>query len=114
MQFFRRFMALVLGAVFAPTCAFAQIPREWEMGMQAPGSPVALAIDRLHDLVLVIITLITVFVAVLLVYVLWRYSAKRNPVPSQLSHHTGLEVAWTVLPVLILVVIAIPSFRLVY
>jgi cytochrome c oxidase subunit II len=114
MQLLRRFMALVIGAVFAPACAFAQVPREWEFGMQAPGSPVAVAIDRLHDLVLVIITLITIFVAGLLVWVLWRYNAKRNPVPSQLSHHTGLEVAWTVIPVLILVIIAIPSFRLVY
>jgi len=114
MQLFRRFLALVLGAVFLPVTAFAQVPRPWEMGMQPPGSPVALAIDRLHDLVLIIITLITIFVAVLIGWVLWRYNAKRNPVPSQLSHHTGLEVAWTLIPVLILVVIAIPSFRLVY
>jgi cytochrome c oxidase subunit 2 len=114
MQFLRRFMALGLAAVLAPACAFAQVPQDYEMGMQAPGSPVALRIDQLHDLVLIIITLITIFVAALLGWVLWRYSAKRNPVPSQLSHHTGLEVAWTVIPVLILVIIAIPSFRLVY
>jgi cytochrome c oxidase subunit 2 len=114
MQLFRRFWALALAAVFAPVTAFAQVPRPWEMGMQPPGSPVALAIDRLHDLVLIIITLITIFVAALIGWVLWRYDAKRNPVPSQLSHHTGLEVAWTLIPVLILVVIAIPSFRLVY
>jgi cytochrome c oxidase subunit II len=114
MQLFRRFLALVLGAVFLPVTAFAQVPRPWEMGMQPPGSPVALAIDRLHDLVLIIITLITIFVAALIGWVLWRYNAKRNPMPSQLSHHTGLEVAWTLIPVLILVVIAIPSFRLVY
>jgi cytochrome c oxidase subunit II len=114
MQFIRRLLALGLAAVFAPVTAFAQVPRPWEMGMQPPGSPVAVQIDRLHDLVLVIITVITIFVAALLLWVLWRYSAKRNPVPSQLSHHTGLEVAWTVIPVLILVIIAIPSFRLVY
>jgi len=107
-------LALGLGAVFLPVTAFAQIPRPWEMGMQPPGSPVALQIDKLHDLVLIIITLITIFVAALIGWVLWRYDAKRNPVPSQLSHHTGLEVAWTLIPVLILVVIAIPSFRLVY
>jgi len=64
--------------------------------------------------VLVIITIITVFVAVLLLFVTWRYEARRNPTPSRLSHHTGLEVAWTVLPILILVLIAIPSFKLVY
>ena len=68
----------------------------------------------LHDLVLVIITVITLFVAGLLGWVMWRYSAKKNPVPSRTAHHTLLEVAWTVIPVLILVVMAIPSFRLVY
>lgn len=69
---------------------------------------------QLHDLVLVIITLITLFVAALLGWVMWRYNARRNPVPSRTAHHTLLEIAWTVIPVLILVVMAIPSFRLVY
>ncbi len=58
--------------------------------------------------------MITLFVAGLLGWVMWRYNAKRNPTPSQLSHNTFLEVAWTVIPILILVVMAIPSFRLVY
>jgi len=94
--------------------ALAQAPRPWQMGMQAAGSPVEQGIHSLNDLVLAIITVITVFVAGLLLWVVFRYSAKRNPVASRTSHHTWLEVAWTVLPVLILVVIAIPSFRLVY
>jgi cytochrome c oxidase subunit 2 len=84
------------------------------MGMQAAGGPLKQQIIGLHDLVLVIITVITLFVAGLLLWVMWRYSAKRNPAPSQISHNSFLEVAWTVLPILILVVIAIPSFRLVY
>jgi cytochrome c oxidase subunit II len=62
----------------------------------------------------VIITLITLFVGVLLVWVTWRYNARRNPLPSRTSHNTVIEVLWTVIPVLILVGIAIPSFRLVY
>jgi len=70
-------------------------------------------INWLHNVVLVLITVITLFVAVLLGWVIWRYNAKRNPTPSRLSHHAGLEVAWTVVPVLILVGMAIPSFRLV-
>ncbi len=94
--------------------AMAQAPRPWQMGMQPAGSPVATAIHHLDTLVLVIITGITVFVAVLLLWVCFRYSAKRNPTASRTSHNTLLEVAWTVIPVLILVVIAIPSFRLVY
>ena len=68
----------------------------------------------MHNLVLVIITVITLFVGGLLIWVMWRYHATRNPVPTRTAHNTVLEIAWTVIPVLILVVIAIPSFRLVY
>jgi cytochrome c oxidase subunit 2 len=122
MQLFRRLVAaalLVTGFVaLTPLMlaepALADVPRNWQLGMQTPASPVAASIMSLHNLVLAIITVITLFVAALLAYVIWRYSAERNPNPSQTSHHTGLEVAWTVIPVLILVVIAIPSFRLVY
>jgi cytochrome c oxidase subunit 2 len=89
-------------------------PRPWEMGMQAAGGPLKQQTIDLHNLVLVIITLITLFVAGLLGWVMYRYNARRNPTPSQTSHNTFLEVAWTVIPILILVIIAIPSFRLVY
>ncbi len=94
--------------------AHAQAPTPWEMDMQPAFSPVKKDIIALHDLVLVIITGITVLVGVLLVVVMVRFNAKRNPVPSRTSHNTVLEVAWTLIPVLILVIIAIPSFRLVY
>lgn len=94
--------------------AWAQSPRNWQLSFQAPHSPVQQSIEGLHSLVVWLMALVTVFVAALLGYVMWRYSAKKNPVASRVSHHTALEVAWTVLPVLILVVIAIPSFRLVY
>lgn len=89
-------------------------PQPWEMGMQQSYSPIKTRIVDLHNLVLVIITVITLFVAGLLIWVMIRYNAKRNPVPTQTSHNTVLEIAWTVIPVLILVVIAIPSFRLIY
>src|SRR5258708_21845170 len=94
--------------------AWAQEPRDWQLSFQAPHSPVQQSVEGLHSLVVWLMTLVTVFVAALLGYVMWRYRAARNPVPSRVSHHTVLEVAWTVLPVLLLVVIAIPSFRLVY
>jgi cytochrome c oxidase subunit 2 len=94
--------------------ALADSPKPWQTGMQDAASPVASAIHSLDSLVLVIITGIVIFVAALLLYVAYRFSAKRNPVASRTSHNTLLEVAWTVIPVLILVVIAIPSFRLVY
>lgn len=94
--------------------ARAQAPRPWEMDMQPGFSPVKHQIIALHDFVLVVITLITLFVGALLVWVLYRYNAQRNPEPSRTSHNTLIEVLWTVLPILILVVIAIPSFRLLY
>ncbi len=82
--------------------------------MQHAHSPVENGIQHLHGLVNGLMIAIVVFVAGLLGYVLWRFSAKRHPMPSRTSHNTLLEVAWTVVPVLILVVIAIPSFQLVY
>jgi cytochrome c oxidase subunit 2 len=115
---------LVLGLITAPLLAgsagsaLAQgvvaAPKPWEIGMQRAYSPLKQQIIDLHNLVLVIITLITLFVGVLLIWVMYRYSAKRNPIPSRVSHHTGLEIAWTVIPVLVLVIMAIPSFRLIY
>jgi cytochrome c oxidase subunit 2 len=107
-------IVIATGALAVAGEAVAQAPRPWEVGMQPAHSPVQQSIETLHDLVLVIITAVTLFVAGLLVWVLLRYNARRNPTPSRTSHHTTLEVAWTVIPVLILVVIAIPSFRLVY
>ncbi len=107
---------LALAMSMAPLMAFpaaAQTPHNWELGMQAAHSPVKEQIASLHDLVLVIITVITVFVAALLGYAVWRFDHRRNPVASRTSHNTVIEIAWTVIPVLILVVIAIPSFRLV-
>lgn len=94
--------------------ALAAAPEPWQFGMQAPATPVKEAVESLHNMILVIITAITLFVLVLLVVVVLRFNAKRNPNPSTTSHHTLLEVAWTVVPVLILVAIAIPSFRLLY
>jgi len=105
-------LALVFAAFLYP--ALADVPRNWQLGMQEPASPVASQIQSLHTMVMWIITVITIFVAGLLGYVTWRYSAERNPTPSRTSHNTALEVAWTVVPVLILVVMAVPSFRLVY
>jgi cytochrome c oxidase subunit 2 len=105
---------LALAVLFRAATALAQVPHPWQMGMQAPHSPVEHGIQSLNSLVLWIIIVITAFVAGLLVYVIWRYDHTRNPVAGKLSHNSLLEVAWTGIPVLILVVIAIPSFRLVY
>jgi cytochrome c oxidase subunit 2 len=107
-------MALIGLAVAAVPGAMAQAPKPWEMGLQRAHSPVEANIHSLHSLVTWLMVAIVVFVAALLGYVVFKFNAKRHPVASRTSHNTLLEVAWTVLPVLILVVIAIPSFRLVY
>lgn len=90
------------------------IAHEWQVGLQNAASPVAEKVNGLHNLLIYIITGVTILVTVLLVYVMFRFNAKRNPEPSKRSHNTLLEVAWTVVPVLILVVVAIPSFKLLY
>ena len=90
------------------------VPHEWQMDFPASYTPLMAKVASLHDLLLVIITLISVFVLFLLLYSMWRFHASRNPVPTVTTHNTFLEIAWTIIPILILVVIAIPSFRLLY
>jgi cytochrome c oxidase subunit 2 len=114
---YRRLIAAMMLAAAPGGAAMAQAvgaPRPWEMGMQRGFGPLKDEEIWLHNIVLVIITLITLFVGGLLIWVVWRYNARRNPLPSRTSHNTVIEVLWTVIPVLILVGIAIPSFRLVY
>jgi cytochrome c oxidase subunit 2 len=110
----------------APAAAFALLwlgsiawagmgqPSPGEMGLQGAATPVAEAIHSFYDFVNIIIVAITVFVLLLLLYVMYRFNEKSNPTPSTVTHNTGLEVAWTVIPILILVAIAIPSFRLLH
>ena len=98
----------------APNGEAIGAPVPWGMDLQDPMGPVKVAIHDFNQLVLWIIVGIVIFVAALLAWVIWRYAAARNPNPSRTSHHTTLEIAWTVVPVLILLVIAIPSFRLIY
>jgi cytochrome c oxidase subunit 2 len=105
---------LLIGAAAHADAPRLAVPHPWQIGMQAPGSPVEQRIHSLNDAVTVIIVLITIFVGGLLGYVLWRYNAKRNPTPGTVSHNSVLEAAWTAIPVLILVGIFIPSLRLVY
>jgi cytochrome c oxidase subunit 2 len=89
-------------------------PEPWQIGFQSAVSPIMERIDSFHNLLLWIITLITIFVLALLVYACIRFKASSNPTPSKRTHNTMIEVAWTAIPVLILVVIAIPSFKLLY
>lgn len=116
-----RAMALRLvaaGAVLAATAgaslAGAGQPSPWQTGLQEPVTPVASTINWFHDFVNVIIIAIAVFVLILLVVVVYRFSESRNPTPSRTTHNTLIEVLWTGLPVLILIMIAVPSFQLLF
>jgi cytochrome c oxidase subunit II len=105
----------VVGVAAIAAVAGAAEPKPWEIGFQPPATPVKDRLSALHnELLMPIITVITVFVLGLLVYVMWRFNHRRNPVPSRTSHNTVIEMLWTVVPVLILVIIAIPSFKLMY
>jgi cytochrome c oxidase subunit II len=89
-------------------------PTPWQLGLQGSASAIMDGINWFHNLVMYIITAITLFVLALLVYVIVKFNARANPVPTKTTHNTALEVAWTLVPVLILVTIAIPSFRLLF
>ena len=95
-------------------CPAAALPVEWGLGFQEAASPVMEQIESFHNLLLWIITATCIFVLGLLVWIVIRYRAAANPVPSKVHHNTLLEVAWTLIPVIILVFIAVPSFRLLY
>jgi len=105
--------AVAVLTAFAAHPALAQ-PHEWGLGFQQSASPVMDQILSFHNLLLWIITATCLFVLALLVWIVIKYRAKANPVPSKVHHNTLLEVAWTLIPVIILVFIAVPSFRLLY
>jgi len=109
-------LAIVFGAVAVSQVAFAELgqPAPWEYKLQESGSPVMDHIEWFHNWLLAIITVITLFVLALLIIVMVKFNAKANPTPSRTTHNTLIEVAWTLIPVLILVGIAIPSFRLLF
>ena len=94
--------------------AWAAEPQPWQLGLQEPAGSIAEKATSLHNLLLVIITAISLFVLGLLIYTCVRFRQSVNPNPTKTSHNTVIEILWTVVPVLILVVIAVPSFRLLY
>jgi cytochrome c oxidase subunit II len=109
-------LAVAGAALAAGGAAFAELgqPAPWEMTLQESATPVMDNIVWFHGFLLVLITVITLFVLALLVMVVVKFNAKTNPVPSRTTHNTLIEVAWTLIPVLILVAVAVPSFRLLF
>jgi cytochrome c oxidase subunit 2 len=89
-------------------------PSPWEYKLQEAASPVMENITWFHNFLLWLIIAITLFVLALLILVAVKFNARSNPIPSRTTHHTLIEVAWTIIPVLILVAVAVPSFRLLF
>jgi cytochrome c oxidase subunit II len=109
--------ALMAAALLMPeSAALAGLgqPTPWQVGLQESATPVMDDVIWLHDYVLVFITCITAFVLGLLVIVMLRFNARAHPTPSRTTHNTVVEVLWTVIPVVILVFIALPSFRILF
>ena len=107
-------LALSSLAMSGPALAGDGIARPWQLGFQDAATPIMRQIADFHLFLNIIITVVALFVLALMIYVMVRFNEKRNPTPSRTTHNTLLEVAWTVVPIFILVVIAIPSFRLLF
>ena len=107
--------ALAIGLIGGGFVSAAHaMPVDGGMGLQEAATPVMHDLTALHNWLVIAITAIVGFVLLLLIIVMVRFNSRANPTPSKTTHNTLLEVAWTVLPVMILVAIAIPSFRLLY
>jgi cytochrome c oxidase subunit 2 len=112
----KRMIAFIATSVPLFATAFADTgqPEPWQLGLQKGATPVMDDIIWFHDFLLWVITVIALFVLALLVIVMVKFNSRSNPVPSRTTHNTAIEVMWTVVPVLILVTIAVPSFRLLF
>jgi len=97
-----------------PALAAMGQPSPWQLGLQQAATPVMENIIWFHDFLLYLITAISLFVLVLLVIVVVKFNARANPIPTKTTHNTLLEVAWTLIPVIILAAIAVPSFKLLF
>ena len=106
-------LAVALSGI-TPALAGLGQPTNGELGLQVSASPIMDEITSLFHLVNIVITVIVLFVLALMLWVMFRFNEKRNPTPSRTTHHTVLEIAWTIIPILILVFIAIPSFHLLF
>ena len=113
---FKTLLSAVLIFMVQSYTAMAQTgkPEPWGINMQNAASPSADYLHSFHDMMIYIITAISVFVLILLMWVVIRYNKRANPVPSKTSHNLAIEILWTLVPVLILLVIALPSMRMLY
>jgi len=112
---FVKSLAMAVPPLLTGSVAFAAgVAVPWQKNFQEAVTPVMESITELHNILLGVSLFIVLGVLGLLGYTMWRFSAKRNPVPSQTTHNAIVEMIWTVVPVIILVLIAVPSFKLLY
>lgn len=107
-------LLLTAAIIFYANGALAAFPVDWGLGLQDAASPVQQRMIDFHNMLLWIISGIVLFVFLLLVYIVLRFNHKANPTPATFSHNVLIEILWTVIPVVILIIIAIPSFKLLY
>jgi len=107
-------LILGLGLLWTSEALATGAAEKWQLGFQEAASPSAEHLQDFHNFLLYIITGISIFVLLLLIYVVLRFNKKANPKPKQFSHNVLIEVIWTVIPVVILLVIVVPSFKLLY
>lgn len=113
MKFILKYIAF-FALTLAACNAFAGQPRDWQMTFQQAATPVMEDIENLHDFLMILMAGVVLIVLSLLIYVCLRFNAKTNPVPNKFSHNVLIEVIWTIIPAILLVVIAVPSFRSLY
>ena len=107
----KKFVVALLTLIISNTC-FASRPAPWQMDFQEAASPIMRELHSFHNFLLVLTGAIVLFVLFLIAYVLLRFNAKANPIPSKVTHNVAIEIIWTVIPIILLIVIAIPSFRI--
>ncbi|MFV9846846.1 MAG: cytochrome c oxidase subunit II [Rickettsia aeschlimannii] len=112
-KFGKMSIALICFLIISSNC-FASEPLPWQVTFQPPASPIMEELHHFHNFLLYISTAIVLFVAGLLGFVCIRFNAKNNPVPAKFSHNVLIEIIWTVIPIIILVIIAVPSFKILH
>ena len=113
-----KYLSLIFIALFSflsNASSTETLPKDWQLGFSAPATKLMSDVIAFHSYILMpIITGISILVLALLLYIAYRYNSNRNQIASTTTHNTVIEVLWTVIPVILLIIIAIPSFRILY
>lgn len=111
-QLFKLLLLVITDQIFSFNAAYAA--SNWQLGFQKAVTPVMEQIESLHNILMIVITITVLIVFILIAYVILRFNAKANPIPNKFSHNLTIEIIWTIIPVIILCIIAVPSIRTLY